>query len=147
MVFTMNNFGLVYGNKKNRVFVEEPHPGSRASLILLHDQLGQESLKEWFDFRDSFLDEELTRLGILKCFYCGKHPLVKEVDDPTDKGKLHWLATLDHVNARANGGGEYDKGNLVIACFPCNNGKSDTPLDQWQKKKRGRSATGRRQQT
>lgn len=107
-----------------------------ASLVLLNDQLGQESLKEWFDFRNAFLDEQLARHKALTCHYCGKTNLAKEVDDPTDKKKLHWLATLDHVNARANGGGEYDKNNLVVACFPCNNGKRDIPLDQWKKRNR-----------
>ena len=123
---------LVYGNKKNKIFVGEPHQGSMASLVLLNDQLGQESLKEWFDFRIAFLD----KFQVLKCHYCGKQPLTKEVDDPTDKKKLHWLATLDHVNARANGGGEYDEANLVVACFPCNNGKGDVPLDKWKKNRR-----------
>lgn len=103
---------------------------------MLHDQLGQQALQEWFDFRNAFLESELNRSGVLKCHYCGKQPLVVEVDDPTDKKKLHWLATLDHVNARANGGGEYDETNLVIACFPCNNKKGDVPLDQWKKKRR-----------
>ena len=92
-------------------------------------------LDEWFSFRDRYLDEILSIVPVLCCHYCGKQPLVREVDDPSDKSKLHWLATLDHVNARASGGGEYDKSNLVIACFPCNNKKKDMPLDQWQKRR------------
>ena len=108
--------------------MEEPHQASLASLILLHKQYSRQMLNEWFTFRDEFLDEVLTKVPVLTCHYCQKAPLVREVDDPSDKKKLFWLATLDHVNPRDNGCGEYDKDNLVIACFPCNNKKGNKLL-------------------
>ena len=38
------------------------------------------------------------------------------------------VVEVDHVVARANGGSD-DPSNLVTACFSCNRGKSDVPLD------------------
>jgi len=78
-------------------------------------------------FRDEFLDQ----FTVLTCHYCGKSPLVREVENMADKEQLYWLATLDHVNPRDNGGEEYDSDNLVISCFPCNN-KKGNKLD-WEK--------------
>jgi hypothetical protein len=121
---------ITLGLKRNRIYVAEPHPASLAALILLNTQLSREMLDEWFSFRDRFL----AKFPVLVCHYCGKTPLTTEVDDPSDKRKLHWLATLDHVNPRDNGGGEYDEDNLVIACFPCNNKKGNKLLPMVKEK-------------
>lgn len=61
-----------------------------------------------------------TRFEVFKrdgfmCCYCGAHPpsVVLEVD---------------HIKAVANGG-DNEIDNLITACFDCNRGKSDRPLD------------------
>ena len=62
------------------------------------------------------LNRSVSRRGLLlrdgnRCQYCG------QVRPPRD-------LTLDHVRPRSRGGGSTWE-NLVAACFPCNNRKSD----------------------
>lgn len=51
-----------------------------------------------------------------KCAYCGKTP--PEV-----------VLEVDHIEP-VSAGGDNDINNLITACFDCNRGKSDTPLDK-----------------
>jgi 5-methylcytosine-specific restriction endonuclease McrA len=107
--------------KRNKVFVDNPPIKSRASLLLLKEQLGEEERSEWIEFRNEFFDENEP----LICHYCKKTNLKREIVDHTDRSQLDILATIDHVVALANGGARYDKKNCVVSCFPCNNNKKD----------------------
>lgn len=52
------------------------------------------------------------------CFYCG--------ESFADREK-----TLDHKNPKALGGKH--NGNLVVACFECNNRKSDMTFEEFKR--------------
>jgi len=88
------------------------------------------TVKEWLEFREAYLDEQLAEHGDLVCHYCSTPDLVKQVSGPVTKSKLHYLATVDHVLPRSKGGAEYDKSNLVVACYPCNQQKADKVWDE-----------------
>jgi len=109
---------------KHRVFVKNPHLKSHASLVKLKRELAMERLTKWLKFRDEFIDHSIIKHGELKCVYCNKINLLRQVDD-TDKDLLRSLATIDHVTPLAKGGDEFDYDNLVIACRPCNEKKGD----------------------
>jgi len=105
--------------KRNRVYVEEPHVQSLASLVLPEKELADREISEWLEFRLKFLNShELT------CHYCSKANLKLEVDI-TKKAELKELATIDHVIPISKGGDMYDENNCVVACFPCNQKKGD----------------------
>lgn len=61
--------------------------------------------------------------GKLVCHYCGKRGLKRTVRQG-DRLALS-LATIDHVKPLSNGGPRYKLGNLVVACWPCNEKKGD----------------------
>lgn len=110
------------------VYVDDPHPTSRAASVLLRRQLqvqSKPSWLEWLEFRDAHLAEVKTEKGDLVCHYCGQPGLQESVGESPTKEDMRILATLDHVQALANGGAEYDKKNLVVACYPCNQLKAD----------------------
>lgn len=117
--------------RRDRVYVEDAHPQSRAALLYLRAYFGELESDEWLRFRLEFLKSFET----LTCHYCGKENLVIELEcqqrcSSCSKRKrrceeLKTLATLDHVVPRAKGGAEYDPDNLVVACFPCNQEKAD----------------------
>ncbi len=110
--------------KRHNVLVHEPHDKSRASLVMLTHFYRTFEVEKWLKFRLEFLEEQLNLFGDLVCHYCGKKNLL--VEDQSRRRRR--LATLDHVNPRANGGAEYDKDNLVVACAPCNEKKADKLL-------------------
>ena len=101
------------------MIVKNPHKQSQAALVLLTKILRDQEIQDWLDFRDNFL-----RRHKLVCYFCGKPNLKIEVD-MTNKSKLKYLATIDHLIPRSKGGNEYDETNLVVACFPCNQEKDD----------------------
>lgn len=126
MYFKHGDINMLYlSTNIDKVFVEEPSIQSRASYLLLKDQMQKIVMLEWEAFRNEIFDEyELTH-DSLECFYCDKPHLVREISDPCDKDQLKILATIDHKTALSRGGKKWDKSNCVIACFPCNNKKKD----------------------
>jgi 5-methylcytosine-specific restriction endonuclease McrA len=102
-----------------------PHQGTPADLILLKRELHttealaeDDGLIKWLMFRLEVL-KEIKSKGTLRCEYCGKENLL--IEDASIKD----VATLDHVMPTAKGGGKYDRKNLVVACFSCNQKKRD----------------------
>ena len=102
---------------RHNVLVENPHPQSYASYILLKKDYSLFEMRVWLKFRKHVLkSRELT------CVYCGK----KNLKMSTPRGReLGSLATLDHVMPISKGGAKYDPKNLVVACHTCNNRKGD----------------------
>ena len=83
---------------------------------------------------DAALLREAARLGVAgnrrrmlllgardgeHCVWCGKHLTHRSPD-----------ATVDHVRCRSRGGGNGLE-NLVLACAPCNNLRSDVEVEEW----------------
>lgn len=50
-----------------------------------------------------------------RCFYC-------------DRPLIYHHATMDHIKPKSQGG-KLEIGNIVIACFKCNNRRGDYPAD------------------
>lgn len=110
---------------KHLVKVPEPHRTSQAAAVMLRRVLRTQEIGAWMGFRDRFLAQQKAKDGVLRCYYCGKAPLVEEVPIRASKAQLRLLATLDHVVPKSKGGAEFDESNLVVACFPCNQRKAD----------------------
>ena len=110
------------------VKVKEPHRTSMAASVLLKRMLRKQELAAWLAFRDRFLAHQKALYGVLKCHYCGRTGLVEEVSIDASKAQMRMLATLDHVMPVSKGGSVRDEGNLVVACFPCNQRKADDIL-------------------
>lgn len=116
---------LYLSTNADKVFVEDPIVQSRASYLLLRDQMQRLVMEEWETFRNEIFDEFEALHGSLICHYCGAENLVREILDPCNKAQLKTLATIDHIVALANGGLKWDKKNCAVACHPCNNHKKD----------------------
>lgn len=101
----------------------------------------------------NFLKNEMKRLGILKCEYCRKGPLV--IYDPFTKkvntsysNKFQNInkemfnksdgATCDHKQPISKGGSKFDITNLAVCCHRCNQSKSDMSYDEWLSKLKGK---------
>ena len=80
----------------------------------------------------------------IKCSHCGIEAthFYKEKAHPNEpyhfnlygvneKGE-EVLFTKDHRNPKSKGGSDKLK-NFVTMCYPCNQFKSDTPLEEWEK--------------
>jgi 5-methylcytosine-specific restriction endonuclease McrA len=111
----MCQFRLNKRSKKDNIQVRTPHIKSRAAYIMLRNQLGFQTIDQWLQFRDTYLNQFET----LTCTYCHKTNLEKDTDD------LSNLATVDHIKPLAAGGKRYDYKNLTVACHKCNNRKGD----------------------
>ena len=61
----------------------------------------------------------------LKCHYCGKTGLVKDIEDMSSAAQRSILATIDHVIPISKGGKRFDVSNCVVACYKCNSKKKD----------------------
>ncbi len=59
---------------------------------------------------------EVFKRDGFQCIYCGKTPPTVTLE-------------VDHVNPKAKGGSD-DINNLITACFDCNRGKRDIPLNK-----------------
>ncbi|MDO8640859.1 MAG: HNH endonuclease signature motif containing protein [Nitrosarchaeum sp.] len=124
----------VLGLKRNRVFVDNPHPASLASLVLLAHEYNMQSVDEWLTLRKKFLKKQRdfiwwnpkTWFKSLTCHYCGRRRLKMVIKDMTSKRKLRRLATIDHVKPLSKGGAELDESNFVVACWTCNQRKGNT---------------------
>ena len=96
-----------------------------AAGVLLSRSLEEQERAQWVSFRSAFLKRVMARRGHLACHYCGRKGLVSELPDDYTRADLKRLATLDHVVPRSQGGAEYDRSNIVIACHPCNQRKGN----------------------
>jgi hypothetical protein len=66
-----------------------------------------------------YVKEELTKLQHGLCFWCGEKMLDKVLKE--ESGELYPLSpTIDHVVAKAAGGGGIKKDNIRVACHACN---------------------------
>ena len=117
---------------RHRVRVENPHPKSLAAGVLLTRSLEEQERAQWVSFRSAFLKRVEAHSGNLSCHYCGRKGLVSELPDDYSRADLKRLATLDHVVPRSQGGAEFDKGNIVVACHPCNQRKGNKMPDEFQ---------------
>ena len=117
---------------RHRVRVENPHPKSLAAGVLLTRSLEVQERSHWVSFRDAFLKHQKAQQGHLECHYCGRKGLVAELPDDASRADLKRLATLDHVVPRSQGGAEFDRGNIVVACHPCNQKKGNMMPDEFQ---------------
>lgn len=108
---------------KEKVFTADPHPHSRAALVLLQRSLvpfcAYRGYQGWLRFRIELLTRWLQERGELRCRYCDRGPLPIEGFSDRD------VATLDHFIPRSLGGDRFDESNLVVACFACNQRKRD----------------------
>lgn len=75
------------------------------------------------------LREELHRTTGGKCFWCKRATVLCGRRDhlPPD------AATLDHIVTRTSGG-RYERENLVLACFKCNNTRGDMTATAFARK-------------
>ncbi|QOX80891.1 HNH endonuclease (plasmid) [Trichlorobacter lovleyi] len=111
--------------RKHVVLYEDPSVKSTASLVLLNRLLRRQELQDYLDFRAEVLCEARALEGDLVCFYCGTPGLKEDVGEFPTKAQLRELATIDHVYPVSKGGGKFDKGNVVVACYSCNQEKAD----------------------
>ena len=101
-------------------FIDDPHPGSYASLVLLNRQLRDQDYdhpKTWLKVRKNFLYQFRNKHGTIKCEYCGRTNLKIKTKHLQD------LATIDHVVPRSITKKKYDPKNFKVACYHCNTTK------------------------
>ena len=106
------------------VIVEDPHISSLAALVLLLRGYKMAEVAKWLKFREDVLDKFEKKHGKVFCEYCGRDDLVREMPEGVKKSAR--LVTIDHVVPLSKGGGKYDRDNLKIACFTCNQKKGDS---------------------
>ena len=116
---------------RHRVRVENPHPKSLASQVLLTRSLEVQERAHWVSFRNNVLARQKAQHGHLWCYYCGRKGLIAELPDDATRADLKSLATLDHVVPRSQGGAEYDERNVVVSCHPCNQRKGSKMIDEF----------------
>jgi 5-methylcytosine-specific restriction endonuclease McrA len=118
--------------KRNKVFVDNPHPQSLAHLILLIAHYEYKEQKKWLQFRYKYLKSQTkvwfkpwtwfsSKPWTLTCNYCKKSNLVEDIKLTNESH----LATIDHIIPLSKGGKKFDRKNLCVACYPCNSNKKD----------------------
>ena len=123
--------------------VDEPHPRSLASLLLLNDyylELDEDFLAEhdelqnYLDKRHVFLTNILERHGVLHCHYCTHTNLEigeRLLSGATKNNANPYLATIDHVEPVSSGIDKLDEKNWVVSCRRCNKWKSSMSYDEF----------------
>jgi len=112
---------IKYDTKKNRIYSRNPNIQSRASYLLLRQELTANSILPWLKFRENYLDQ----FEVLTCSKCGKTHLKKEIEDNSDPEQLKELATVDHIIPLSKGGKKYSRKNMQVMCHTCNNRKGN----------------------
>jgi len=105
---------------KHLIFVEDPHPSSYTSLVLLNKHLYKQTkdyLFYWLKYRKKYLQKYYRKNNTLRCDYCGKTGLKIQTKN------LSMLATIDHIIPVSKTKNKYDEKNLTIACYTCNSAK------------------------
>jgi len=82
---------------------------SRGNDIFTARLLGTHTAGEWF---------AKVRACQRRCQYCGREC-------------LGWMLEKDHVIPISRGGSD-GIDNVVVACYPCNRGKSDMTVEEWR---------------
>ncbi len=113
---------LKYNTRRNIITTEHPHIQSRASYLLLLQELKLSKLLTWLKAREEYI----STLPELTCCKCGKTNLKKEIQNNRDKEQLKTLATIDHIKPLSKGGAKYDHNNFQLMCYPCNQLKADS---------------------
>lgn len=119
------------------IYKVNPNIKSYGHLTLLNHTLKlqdvdylEEINKRWdiVQFNISFLEEVLEKEGGLVCVYCGKRGLFINYNfgKRITKRMRVKLATVDHVIPTSKGGGQFNKNNMVCACWKCNQKKKDS---------------------
>jgi 5-methylcytosine-specific restriction endonuclease McrA len=65
-----------------------------------------------------------------RCFYCGVRVNLHTVKTLGTRWPDARAATMDHIIPRSAGGGSTED-NLVLACYGCNNRRSDQPASDF----------------
>lgn len=112
----------------HNVLIKSPHIQSMAALVMLTKKLAPRPIgyRVWLSYRKWFLKEYKRKHKAFFCHYCGKGPLKKQSDFTED------LATLDHVHPVSKGGPKFLSSNLVVACFACNNRKTNKSVEEFK---------------
>lgn len=124
-------------NKKHYVrtlvFVDNPHPQSHASLLLLNRYFqhfsrdittASKDWRLWLTFRNKYMRRQ-KKFGNMVCYICGKTNLNPNVNSPYARGRE---ATIDHIVSLARGGRKFAEENLAVCCLRCNQKKADGSL-------------------
>jgi len=112
------------------ILVEDPHPNSYTSLLLLNRELRSKDYdhpKTWLKARKKFLYQYRMKHGTIKCQYCGRTNLKMKTKHLQD------LATIDHVVPRSVTNKRYDPNNFKVACYNCNVAKGT--MSEWEFRK------------
>lgn len=115
--------------RQHVIGTKNPHPKSYAAFIKYKTWLAnlENTIlhSKWMEFRYNYLAEQ-QKEGPLTCSYCGKSGLViYSADD-------HAMATVDHVRPISKGGGVFDKDNLTVSCYTCNQQKGSKSPEEWE---------------
>ena len=94
----------------NNILVDNPHPQSRAALILLHRNIINRSLERYNTLRDVFIGRTKW-----ECKICGKKLSREEI-------------TIDHIHRIRDGGRIFDLHNFQILCKKCHHDKDNKPI-------------------
>jgi len=98
-------------------FVDDPHPSSFASLLLLNKHLRAQDYnhpRTWMNARRKFMFDFQKKHGAVHCEYCGKTGLKISTKN------LDRIATIDHATPCSVTKRRYDPKNFRIACNKCN---------------------------
>lgn len=115
------------------VYIKDVPASSYAASILLHKVYKQMERKAWNKSRNSFLDGEIKKHGVLTCHYCQRTNLKR------CGGKIQEKATVDHILSKSEGGHEFAHSNFVVACESCNRKKSNSSQTEFLNSKYLRS--------
>jgi 5-methylcytosine-specific restriction endonuclease McrA len=112
------------------VCITEPHPQSRAALILLHryyvDELNAKRYWQiWLDKRNEIVSKLIAAKIPMVCTYCGKSDLIPFGDISYSKK----IVTIDHIKPRCLGGSN-ELSNIALSCHKCNSRKGSSLPDK-----------------
>lgn len=90
-----------------------------------------------------FLKEKKREVGDLHCEYCNKGPLkiydIYPYKTKSNKTRIRFTkfnkedgATCDHRTPISKGGDPYDKKNLSVCCYECNQKKGNKSWEDWR---------------
>lgn len=105
--------------------LDNVHISSYANLVLLNLLYSHLERRDWIKARKIFLDEELTKHGLLSCFYCGRKDLKLKTNRRSEQ------AIVDHLVPKSLGGHASKKSNFVVCCNSCNHKKGSNTLDNF----------------
>jgi len=133
------------------MFNPNPHIKSYAALILLNNKLMSQDesfinddFRKWLEFREVYLNKQLSIHKTLNCSYCNKPNLEiggKTPKDLLDNNKNPNLATIDHIIPLCKGGDKYDEQNICVCCKNCNKEKGIMPAEKFIQKIKNKNSS------